>query len=305
MLDLQPGRSVVRSFVDSGIDLYVVDWGYPTRKDRFLTIDDHVNGYIDNMVDFVRKKKNIPKVNLMGICMGGTFCTIYAALHPEKVQNLVTTVTPTNFDTDQGLLHIWMKDIDVDKMVDTFGNMPGDIMNFGFLLLNPARLMIDKYVGFMENMDNKAFVENFVRMEKWIFDSPDVPGETFRQFVKDCYNKNLLIQNKLVVGDRRVDLKKITMPLLNIYGEFDHLVPPGACDLITSKVGSKDREDMCMKTGHIGIYVSSKCQREFAPKIVNWLKERDQGEEKKRVRKSAHKTKPKGATKIRSKITKK
>ena len=102
---------------------------------------------------------------------------------PEKVQNLITTVTPTNFDTDKGLLNIWMKDIDVDQMVDTYGNMPGDIMNFAFLLLNPARLMIDKYVGFLENMDNKEFVENFVRMEKWIFDSPDVPGETFRQFV--------------------------------------------------------------------------------------------------------------------------
>ena len=140
----------------------------------------------------------------------------------------MTTVSPTNFDTDQGLLHIWMKNVDVDRMVDAFGNMPGDLMNFGFLLLNPARLMIDKYVGFLENMDNKVFVENFIRMEKWIFDSPDVPGETFRQFVKDCYQKNLLIQSKLVLGGKRVDLKKITMPLLNIYGQYDHLVPPGA-----------------------------------------------------------------------------
>ncbi|MGD8229034.1 MAG: alpha/beta fold hydrolase, partial [Desulfobacteraceae bacterium] len=160
MLDLQPGRSVVQSFLDDGIDLYMVDWGYPTRKDRYLTIDDHINGYMDNMVDFIRERHNLEKINLMGICMGGTFCVIYAALHPEKIKNLVTTVTPTNFDTDQGLLHIWMKDLDVDRMVDAFGNMPGDLMNFGFLLLNPARLMIDKYVGFAENMDNKGFVEN-------------------------------------------------------------------------------------------------------------------------------------------------
>ncbi|MGD9034400.1 MAG: class III poly(R)-hydroxyalkanoic acid synthase subunit PhaC [Desulfobacteraceae bacterium] len=281
MLDLQPGRSVVQSFLNDGIDLYMVDWGYPTRKDRYLTIDDHVNGYMDNMVDFIRERHNLRKINLMGICMGGTFSVIYAALHPQKIKNLITTVTPTNFDTDQGLLHIWMKDLDVDRMVDAFGNMPGDLMNFGFLLLNPARLMIDKYVGFAENMDNKAFVENFIRMEKWIFDSPDVPGETFREFVKDCYQKNLLIQNKMRVGGRRVDLKKITMPLLNYYGVYDHLVPPGACDLLTSKVGSKDAQDMALDTGHIGIYVSSKCQREFAPKIASWLKERDGEREKK------------------------
>jgi polyhydroxyalkanoate synthase len=287
MLDLQPGRSVVKTFQDSGVDLYMVDWGYPTRKDKFLTIDDHVNGYMDNVVDFIRSRHQVDKINLMGICMGGTFSVIYAALHPEKLKNLITTVTPTNFDTDQGLLHIWMKSVDADRMVDTFGNMPGDFLNFGFLLLNPARLMIDKYVGFLESMDNKAFVENFIRMEKWIFDSPDVPGETFRQFVKDCYQKNLLIQSKMEVGGKRVDLKNITMPLLNFYGKYDHLVPPAACEQLTSKVGSRDTEDVSLDTGHIGIYVSSKCQKEFAPKIAVWLKERDTDHDRRRTKTAA------------------
>jgi len=285
MLDLQPGRSVVQSFLKGGIDLYMIDWGYPTRMDKFLTIDDHVNGYMDNIVDFILRRHNLRKINLMGICMGGTFSVIYSALHAEKIKNLITTVTPTNFDTDEGLLHVWMKGIDVDSMVDSFGNMPGDMMNFGFLLLNPARLMIDKYVSFLENMDNKSFVENFVRMEKWIFDSPDVPGETFRQFIKDLYQKNLLIQSKMEVGARRVDLKEITMPLLNYYGHFDHLVPPGACNLLTSKVGSEDTEDVCLETGHIGIYVSSRSQKEFAPKIVQWLKDRDDEDKEPKPRK--------------------
>lgn len=162
-------------------------------------------------------------------------------------------------------------------------------MNFGFLLLNPARLVIDKYVGFWENMDKKEFVENFVRMEKWIFDSPDVPGETFRQFVKDCYQQNLLIQSKMMIGGQRVDLRKITMPLLNIYGRQDHLVPPGACEPLISKIGSRDAENVCIDTGHIGIYVSSKSQNEFAPRIIRWLKARDEVEKV-----SFPVTKPKG-----------
>jgi polyhydroxyalkanoate synthase subunit PhaC len=279
MLDLQPGRSVVQTLLDAGIDLYMIDWGYPSRKDKFLTIDDHVNGYMDNIVNFIRRRHGVDKINLMGICMGGTFCVMYSALHAKKIKNLITTVTPTNFDTDQGLLHLWMKDMDVDRMVESFGNMPGDVLNFGFLLLNPARLMIDKYVGFWENMDNKSFVENFVRMEKWIFDSPDVPGETFRQFIKDLYQQNLLIKNQMKLDGKRVDLKKITMPLLNFYGHFDHLVPPGACELLTSKVGGEDTEDVCLDTGHVGIYVSSKTQKAFAPKIVEWLRERDRPDE--------------------------
>ena len=312
MLDLQPDRSVVKTFLQEGIDLYMVDWGYPKPKDRFLTIDDHVNGYMNNIIDFIRDRHQVPKINLMGICMGGTFSVIYSALHPEKIKNLITTVTPSSFDTDKGLLHIWMKDIDVGRMIRTFGNIPGDLMNLGFLLLNPARLMIDKYVGFMENMDNRDFVENFVRMERWIFDSPDVPGETFRQFVEDCYKNNLLIQNKMHLDGKKVDLKNLTMPLINFYGEYDHLVPPEACNQLTRAVGSKDTQDVCLETGHIGIYVSSKFQRQFAPRIAQWLKERDQTDNVKPAqlqqsvpdnKKQVAAKKPKTASKVKKKRT--
>jgi len=293
MLDLQPGRSVVQNFLEQGVDVYMIDWGYPTRKDRYLGIDDHVNMYINDIVDFIRAKNKVPKINIMGICMGGTFSVIFSALHPEKVQNLITTVTPTHFDVDTGLLNIWMRSVPVDQIVKTYGNIPGDFLNFGFLLLNPARLIIDKYVGFFENVADKTFVENFVRMEKWIFDSPDIPGETFREFIRDCYQNNLLIQNKMEVGGKRVDLKKLTMPLLNIYGKFDHLVPPEACERLTGAVGSKDTEDICLKTGHIGIYVSSKCQAEFAPKIASWLKEREPQPAKRKKKATAPTTKAK------------
>ena len=292
MLDLQPGRSVVQKLLDDGIERYMVDWGNPTRMDRFLTIDDHVNGYMDNIVDFILKRHKIPNLNLMGICMGGAFSVMYAALHADKVNALITTVTPTNFDTEQGLLHVWMKNIDADKIVDTYGNLSGDALNFVFLLLNPARLMIDKYVGFAEHMDNKEFVENFVRMEKWIFDSPDVPGETFRQFIQDCYQKNLLIKSRMELDGKKVDLKKIKMPVLNFYGKYDHLVPPEAWEKLTGAVGSTDTQDICLDTGHIGIYVSSKCQKEFAPKISEWLSARNKEIKKKSAPKVTAAVKP-------------
>jgi polyhydroxyalkanoate synthase len=230
-------------------------------------------------VDFILEKHGIDQLNMMAICQGGTMCVMYAALHPEKVKNLITTVTPTNFDHDAGLLNVWARSLDPDKLVESYGNIPGDILNLGFLLLNPARLMIDKYVGFLENIDNKDFVENFVRMERWIFDSPDLPGEAFREFIQWLFRENRLIKNELVLGGKKVDLKNITMPVLNIYGKYDHLCPPAACDQLTSKIGSTDKEDLCLDTGHIGIYVSSKMQRQFGPKIIRWLTERDEAPE--------------------------
>ncbi len=292
MLDLQPGRSVVETFLNAGLDIYMLDWGYPTRKDRFLNLDDHVNGYIADAVDFILEKHGLDQLNIMAICQGGTMTVMYAALHPEKIKNLVLTVTPTNFDHDAGLLNVWARSLDPDKLVESYGNIPGDIMNLGFLLLNPARLMIDKYVGLLENIHNRDFVENFVRMERWIFDSPDLPGEAFRDFIQWMFRENLLIKNELVLGGKKVDLKNITMPVLNIYGKYDHLVPPAACDQLTSKIGSTDKEDLCLDTGHIGIYVSSKTQREFGPKIIRWLTERDESPEHTQSRKKTRTSSP-------------
>jgi polyhydroxyalkanoate synthase len=275
LLDLQPDRSIIQNLLNEGVEIYLIDWGSPTRMDQFLTLDDHINGYMDNIVDFIRRRHGLSRVNLMGVCLGGTFGVIYAALHPEKVRNLITTVSPTQFDTPKGLLHIWLQEIDVHRLVDTFGNLPGNLVNATFLLLNPPRLLLDKYLGFLENMDSKEFVENFIRMEKWIFDSPDVPGETVRQLIKDLYQENRLVQGEMELGGRRVDLGQVTMPLLNIYGQFDHLVPPEACEVLTARVGSRDTGDIRLDTGHIGIYVSSRFQKEIVPQIAAWLLARE------------------------------
>jgi polyhydroxyalkanoate synthase subunit PhaC len=275
LLDLQPDRSIIQNFLKEGLEIYLIDWGTPTRRDQFLTLDDHINGYLDNIVDFIRHRHRVARVNLMGVCLGGTFTVIYAALHPQKVRNLIATVAPIHFDTPKGLLHIWMKEIDADRLVDAYGNLPGNLVNVAFLMLNPPRLFLDKYLGFLESMDNKEFVENFIRMEKWIFDSPDVPGETVRQLLKDLYQENLLVQNRMELGGRRVNLGEVTMPLLNIYGRYDHLVPPEACEVLTKTVGSRDSQDICLDSGHIGIYVSARFQKEIVPTIAAWLQERE------------------------------
>jgi len=285
ILDLQPDKSIIRKLLDEGFDVYIIDWGYPSGADRYLTIDDYVNGYMDSAVDKIRERSGLDKITLLGVCQGGTLSVMYAALHPEKLKNLITLVTPVNFDTDKGLLHIWAKSLDVDKIVDYYGIVPGDILNAGFLLTDPFRLMIDKYVGLFERIEcerndtacqlrNEETVRNFLRMEKWIFDSPDQAGETFRQFFKDCYQKNLLIKNAMIVGEERVNLKNITMPLLNIMAEFDHLVPNDASKPLMDAVSSSDKETLVFPTGHIGIFVGSKSQKEVCPGIARWLKPR-------------------------------
>jgi polyhydroxyalkanoate synthase len=283
ILDLQPDKSVIRKLLSEGFDIYIIDWGYPSGSDRYLTIDDYVNGYINNSIDKIREIHNIDKITLLGVCQGGTFSVMYSALHPEKIKNLITLVAPVDFNTDRGLLHVWAKSLDIDKIVDYYGIVPGDFLNAGFLLLDPFRLMLDKYLGMFEKIEysnddaltkvNEENIKNFLRMEKWIFDSPDQAGETLRQFVKDCYQKNLLIKNEMIVG-KKVDLKNINMPLLNVMAKYDHLVPNDASEPLTDAVSSTDKETLIFPTGHIGIFVGSKSQKEVCPKITEWLKPR-------------------------------
>lgn len=271
MMDLQADRSVIKKLLEYGLDIYLVDWGYPRRMDRFLTLDDYINGYIDGMVDFLRERHGVEAINLLGVCQGGTFSAMYTSLHQEKIKNLVTMVAPFDFDTKDGLLNVWSKALDPDKMVDVLGNIGGDFMNLGFLLLNPARLMLDKYVGFFEHMDDPAFVANFVRMERWIFDSPDQAGDAWKQFMRDTYLENKLIKGEMEVGGHRIDLKKVTCPVLNVFAGRDHLVPPASSRPLEQLVSSKDVETVEFPTGHIGMFTSGKSQTKYAPTIGQWL----------------------------------
>jgi polyhydroxyalkanoate synthase len=275
MTDLQADRSMVRNLLEQGEDVYLIDWGYPDGADRWLTLDDYINGYLDRCVDVVRERHGLDAINLLGICQGGAFSLCYTALHPDKVKNLITMVTPVDFHTPDNMLSHWCRRMDVDLFVDTMGNIPAGLMNYVYLTLKPLRLNQQKYIGMVDILDNPVELENFLRMERWIFDSPDQAGEAFRQFIKDFYQGNKLVKGTLQIGGRPVDLGLITQPVLNIFAEQDHLVPPDASRALGKHVGTNDYTQLAFKGGHIGIYVSSRAQREVPPAIHLWLRQRD------------------------------
>lgn len=274
MVDLQADRSLVRNLLSMGQDVYLIDWGYPQRADRYLTLDDYINGYLHRCVNALCKRHGLSKINLLGICQGGTFSLCYSALHPDKIHNLITMVTPVDFKTPDNLLSHWANKLDVDLLVDTLGNIPGELLNWTFLSLKPFRLTTKKYLDMIDHLNEPEIVKNFLRMEKWIFDSPDQAGETFRQFIKDFFQKNGLIHGKIVLGEQRVDLKNITMPLLNIYATQDHLVPSSSSIVLKKYVGTQDYTEIPFNGGHLGIYVSQRAQKEVPNAMGTWLETR-------------------------------
>ncbi|MDX1904640.1 MAG: class III poly(R)-hydroxyalkanoic acid synthase subunit PhaC [Thermonemataceae bacterium] len=275
MMDLQADRSVIRKFLDLGLDVYIINWGYVSRADRYTTMDDYINGYLGACVDFIRKEHNIQKINLLGVCQGGTFSLIYSAIHPEKIKNLITMVTPVDFSNKEGLLFQWSEFLDVDAIIENNGGvMPGDLLNISFDMLKPMA-KIRKYTNVVDIMDDEDKLMNFLRMEKWVANSPDQAGECFKQFIKDLYQGNKLIKGELSVGKYKVSLDKITMPVLNIYAEADHLVPPPCSIPLEKHIPSKDVQTYKFPGGHIGVFVGARSQNELSPTIVKWLSDRD------------------------------
>ena len=274
MVDLQEDRSLVKNLLARGEDVYIIDWGYPDRSDRFLTLEDYIERFIDGAVDYLRDAHGLPSINLVGICQGGVFSLCYASLHPDKVRNLITMVTPVDFHTDDNMLSNWNREVDVDLLVDTLGNIPADMMNVTYLMLKPWRLFAQKYVGMVDILDDRKAMEDFLRMEKWIFDSPDQAGEAFREFNTQFFQGNRFVTGGARIGDAEVDLGMVEMPVLNIFAAQDHLVPPDASRALRDLVGTDDYTELSFKGGHVGIYVSGRAQKEVPDTIHGWLAKR-------------------------------
>ena len=281
IVDLQEDRSLVRNLLKEGIDVYVIDWGSPSRADRFLTMDDYINDYLDGAVEAIRQRDGADRVNVLGICEGGTFSLCHAALHPESVQNLILIVTPIDFHArsadeplGHGFINIWSQNLkpeDVDQLMAAYGNLPGELMGSIFASMTPMRTMLKYNLDLMETAGDKQKLMNFLRMEKWLADRPHHPGEVAKQWIKDLYQENKLIANTFNLGERTVDLKSVTMPVLNVFALDDHIVPSAMTRNLDKHIASREYTELPLSAGHMGIFVSGKSQAILGSSLAQWL----------------------------------
>jgi polyhydroxyalkanoate synthase len=285
MTDLQEDRSLVRNLLNLGVDLYVVDWGNPSRADRWLTLDDYICGYLDGCIAEIARRAATPKINLLGVCEGGTFTTCYAALEPDRVNTMALTITPIDFHADtvegrpgHGFLNIWTRSLapeDIDALIDTHGSLPGAFTGAVFNMMTPMRSLLKYNLDMLEVVDDQARLLNWLRMEKWIADRPDHPGEAAKQWLKDLYQQNKLVKGELMLGGRTVDLSRITMPVLNVYAKDDHIIPPATSRALGAKIGTNDYTELPLPGGHVGVFVGGRSQKLFAPAVADWLKKHE------------------------------
>ncbi|MEM8748896.1 MAG: alpha/beta fold hydrolase [Pseudomonadota bacterium] len=296
MIDLQEDRSLVRNLLQSGVDVYVVDWGNPTRADQFLNFDDYIDLYLGSCVDHVVAANSGKPITMFGICEGGTFAAALVADRPHLFAGLALAITPIDFHgqpdefwAGEGFLNSWIGNLsedDVDLIIDTYGMLPGAMTGAVFSSLTPIASMTKYNIGLAAMEGDDAAMLNFLRMEKWIADRPDHPGEAARQWLNDLYRDNQLVEGTFELCGKPVDLSKINCPVLNIYALQDHIIPVSCSKALGRFVQEDLYEEIGFPGGHVGVFVSRKAQGVVAGGLSEWM-------QRKLVAKPAKKAAPK------------
>jgi class III poly(R)-hydroxyalkanoic acid synthase PhaC subunit len=273
ILDLLPKVSVIKNLQKQGFDIYATGWGTPKSFDKDLSLETYAEEYIGAAVEKIKEISGSEKVSLFGYCWGGLFALIYSAIHPENVKNLILHATPVDIDKDKTIIENWTAHLNADNLVDTCGNIPGWLLNLAFILRNPVETML-KYPRYFSEPRSIDEITQFFAIETWLYDSRPIIGQVYREIVDQVYKKNLLIKNKMKVGSTTINLKDISIPVLDIVGTKDDLVPPSSSKSIIDVIGSTDKRLVEFPTGHVGLCISTAAHEKLWPEVGNWLAQR-------------------------------
>jgi polyhydroxyalkanoate synthase len=275
ILDLAPGQSFIEFLLKQGYDVYLIDWGVPRSEDRVLRLEDYILDFMPDCIARILADSGEPDLSLIGYCMGGMLAIMYSALYPNlPLKNLICLTTPVNFD-GMGLTRQWtdQRYFDVDRIVDTLGNVPPELISASFEMLRPAA-RIAQQIRLWDNMWNDDFVKSYRMFDRWANDQIPFPGECFRQTTKELMWANKLYRNEFELGGQRVDIGNIRVPFLSVMAEHDHIVPYESAKDLINLVGSSDKRDIVLKGGHVSMVAGPNASRRLWPELDSWLSER-------------------------------
>lgn len=293
VLDLVPGNSLVEYLVGEGFDVYLLDFGISGAGDAGLSLEDFVLDYMHGAVGKVLETSGAGEVSLFGQSQGGTLSAMYASLFPGgAVKNLVLLSAPTRFvPPNPGLLGLWTfasrnggAFFDPAVVPRLLGNLPtdfaGTIINTAASVQAAAVSTAARAGGFglydaaLEEVRERArrdvSLRSWLAVSRWVDDAAPFPGETFRRWVGDFYQRDKLVKGRVKLRGRRVELSNIGCSLLNVSGKWDYVVPASQTRATTALAANRDKESISLDAGHVGMLVGPGAV-DLWPRVRDWL----------------------------------
>ncbi len=280
VLDLMPGNSLVEFLVGKGFDVYMLDWGTPGDEDKNLSFENYVLDYIPMTVKKMLRNAHAEEYTLLGYCMGGTMAAMYAALFPDKpLRNLILLTAPIDFTPDDmGLFGVWTSEkyFDPDLVVESFGNIPSELVDTGNRKFKPVTNYIGTYVTMWDRIMQDKSMDTWLAMNKWVNDGVPFAGAAFKQWIREFYQQNKLVKGEIKLRGRSVNLANITCPVLNIAGTKDHICSLPQAEATMRFISNQDKEFYVIDAGHVGLLTGSDARKNLWLKIMSWLEPRSQ-----------------------------
>jgi polyhydroxyalkanoate synthase len=278
IFDLVPGRSFVEYMLEQGFDVYLLDWGHPGPEDHGITFDDYVTQYLRRAVRKVGRISGSKEISLLGYCIGATIAVTYGAVYPDApLRNLILLTAPIDFEgAPEGSMAVWLEEgrLNIDKLVDTLGNVPGELIRFWAKLLKPMENFFGVYVNLMKMQGDRHAVLAWQAINRWVEDVIPFAGEAFRQFVKVYLRGNKLIRGEHEIDGMKVNLKNISASVLNIVALHDHLVSQSQSERVLELISSEDKQMTVIPATHVGLMISRGARYKLWPEVATWLSER-------------------------------
>ncbi|WP_375390969.1 alpha/beta fold hydrolase [uncultured Sphingomonas sp.] len=273
IFDMVPGQSLVEYLQLAGFDVFMLDWEAPRPEERTLTLADYVLDFLPAAVDRVKAETGEPDLTVVGYCFGGVLALLWAALEGPAagLKNLVAFTTPVDFHR-MDMFQAWAdrRFFDVDRLVDTLGNCPGDYLYTAFDMLRPAaRTALAIRVA--DQLHDDAFIKSTRMFDRWASDILPLAGEYFRETTKALMWGNRLLDGSMSVAGRPVELGSITVPFLHVAAQHDHIVPTAASAPLLGMIGSGDKEEVVLKGGHVSLVAGGNAVKRLWPKLADWL----------------------------------
>lgn len=274
VLDLLPDRSFIDQFLQAGRCVYLLEWGEPDFAGYNQGLNHYVGGRMDALLQGVRRHSGQDKLALLGICQGGVLSLLYALLKPQNLHALALAVTPIDFQTPGCVLYQRVREVDTSLLKDSWC-LEGDLLVQLFHSLQPMRNTVAKYLQLAEDCADGERVDDKVRlfraMESWIADCPDQPAALFHEFIRVFYQENQLMNGRLELCGHDLKLAELAVPVLNIYGQRDHIVPQASSRALSTLVPSCQYDELAVDVGHIGMFVSTRSLRQVPDQLCQWL----------------------------------
>jgi polyhydroxyalkanoate synthase subunit PhaC len=254
IVDLLPGRSFAGHLANAGFDVYLADFGTPTEEDRFADLPYYVEGLVRRCVRKVSAMSGQSKINVVGYCLGGTFSLLYTALHPSTVSRLVLLTTMVDGDVKGGIAWVAHQMGLAGESYDNPRLVPAAEVKSWFEMLAPgSNSLMGRVNDLWERLDDPIERLRDVRtMATWVDDVVPAPGRLLAELSQQFGpGRNRLMTGTAKVGNRRVNWKAISMPVLSVSAAKDLIAAPEAVDAVKSIV--PHAQIVRLAGGHVGI----------------------------------------------------